>query len=112
ARVAAAPCNHACKKEAAVVALRVLALRPDPAEVVVDVDPANLMNVQLPPVAMTALLADPMGPRALDYTMTACPATDDLRCDDATQPNLVFANDVSGDVDGDPPFGTLQKIGR
>ncbi len=101
-------CDNNFQKESIVVDLRALAVRTDPAEVVVAVDPNDLTSVQLPPVSVTALFGDPMGPRALAYTMTACPVTDDLRCDDVTQPNRVFKDDVSGDVDGDPPFGVLQ----
>src|SRR5262249_31616800 len=101
-------CDNNFQKESIDVDLRALAVRTDPAEVVVAVDPTDLTSIQLPPVAFTALLGDPMGPRALAYTMPACPVTDDLRCDDNTQPNRVFKDDVSGDVDGDPPFGVLE----
>ena len=106
--LAAAACNNNFQKESIVVDLRVLAARTDPAEVVVDVDPANLTGIDVPAVGATVLLGDPLGPRPLVYTMTACPVTTDLRCDDPTQPNRVFSDAMTDDVDADPPKGTLQ----
>jgi hypothetical protein len=104
-----AACDAGFEKPSIVLDLRVLALRSDPAEVVVDVDPANLGSTQLPPVTVTALLADPQGPRPLAYTLTACPVnTDTLRCDDPTQPRRVFADATTADTGADPPSGSLQ----
>ncbi len=102
-----AACNTGFQNQSIVVDLRVLAVRSDPAEVVVDVDPADLANVQLPDVTFTALVADPQGPVTLAYTWTACPVTDTLRCDDPSAPNLRFADATSDDLDGKPPTGKL-----
>ena len=56
-------CNNNFEARSIVLDLRVLGMRSDPAEVVVDVDPANLLSTELPPVATTILLGDPLGPR-------------------------------------------------
>jgi hypothetical protein len=102
-----AACNAGFQKESIVVDLRILAIRSDPAEVVVDVDPANLASTRLPDVMFTALVGDPAGPRALAYTFTACPVTDSLRCDEPGDPTLRFADAATDDVDGSAPTGTL-----
>jgi hypothetical protein len=102
-----AACNAGFQSQSIVVDLRVLALRSDPAEVVVDVDPADLTSVELPDVTFTALVADPLGPVTLAYTWTACPVTDTLRCDDPTAPNLRFADGTTDDLDGKPPTARL-----
>jgi len=103
----AAGCETGFETQSLVIDLRVLAVRSDPAEVVVDVDPDDLASVQLPPVTFTALLADPAGPRPLEYTWTACPETMSLRCDD---PDVTFSLQFGGgttDVSVEPS-ATLQ----
>jgi hypothetical protein len=102
-----AGCNNGFQKESIVVDLRVLALRSDPAEVVVDVNPADLASVELPDVVVTALIGDPQGPRPLAYTLTACPMTDSRRCDDASAPKVKFADMTTDDAEAMPPTGTL-----
>lgn len=77
-----AGCNTGFEDQSIVIDLRVLAMRTDPAEVVVDVDPNDLASVVLPPVTVTALIADPQGPRPISFSMTACGAATSLRCDD------------------------------
>jgi hypothetical protein len=106
--VGAAACSNNFEARSIILDLRVLGMRSDPAEVVVDVDPASLASTDLPPVATTILLADPLGPRPIQYMLTACPVTDDLRCDEPAQPNRVFAQGTTGDVDASPPVGVLQ----
>jgi hypothetical protein len=103
-----AACDTGFQKESIVVDLRPLAVRSDPAEVVVDVDPADLESVQLPDVVFTALIGDPQGPRPLAYTLTACPTTDTLRCDDPGAAQNRFADATTDDVDASPPTGTLR----
>src|SRR5262249_53084587 len=102
-----AACDTGFQKQSIVVDLRVLAIRSDPAEVVVDVDPADLTNLQLPAVVFTALVGDPLGPRSLAYTFTACPVTDSLRCDEPGDPTRRFADTTTDDVDASPPTATL-----
>ncbi|HKA91054.1 MAG TPA: hypothetical protein VKE22_25505 [Haliangiales bacterium] len=77
-----------------VVDLRVLAIRTDPAEVVVDFDPANPTNVTFPTVTVTALVIDPAGPRH-SYRFTACPKQRNLRCDGEVLPHLIFGEGVA-----------------
>ena len=70
-----------------VVDLRVLAMRAEPAEQMLDVDltrppdPAALL-AQLVPTEVCALVADPGQDRRLLWSMTMCPLTLDDRCDD------------------------------
>lgn len=104
----AAACSNNFESRSIVLDLRILGMRSDPAEVVVDVDPANLLATDLPPVTTTILLADPFGPRPIQYMLTACPVTDRLRCDEPAQPNRVFAQGTTGDVDESPPVGVLE----
>jgi hypothetical protein len=80
--VALAGCETGFESQSIVIDLRVLGMRADPAEVVVDVDPDDLTSVEVPPVALTALVVDPEGPRPLEYSWTACPEVFSLRCDD------------------------------
>jgi hypothetical protein len=70
-----------------VVDLRILALRAEPAEQMLDIDltkppdPAALL-AQLVPTQVCALIADPGAERRLLWSMTMCPLTSDERCDD------------------------------
>ncbi len=77
-----------------VIDLRVLAIRTEPAEVVVDFDPANPTNVTFPTVTVRALVIDPAGPRHA-FRFTACPKQRNLRCDDEVLPHLVFGEGVA-----------------
>lgn len=80
-------CDTGFEDQSIVIDLRVLAIKSEPAEVVVDVNPDDLTSVQLPPVTFTALIADPRSTGPLTYTMTACGETFELRCDD---PELTY----------------------
>ncbi len=62
--------------------LRIMAMRAEPPDVLVDPDdPRTLL---LPPFELSALVADPLGEgRRLAYDWTACPEADGLRCFDA-----------------------------
>lgn len=93
----AAGCDAGFEKQSIVLDLRVLAIRSEPAEVVVDFDPAAPTIPDLPPVRLLTLVGDPLGPRPLGYSMTACPETIDRRCD-PTLPRLLFAE---GTAQGD-----------
>ena len=70
-----------------VVDLRILALRAEPAEQMLDVDlskppdPVALL-ARLVPTQVCALVADPGPDRRLLWSMTLCPLTSDERCDD------------------------------
>jgi hypothetical protein len=106
-----AACDAGFADPTIVVDLRVLSITAEPAEVVADFDPANPEDVELPPVELEVLVADPEFERRLEFIMTACPPTDTLRCDD---PEAPFINIGSGSID-DPdgpaavmPRGTLQ----
>jgi hypothetical protein len=104
--VLGAGCDAGFEKQSIVIDLRVLAMRTDPAEVVVDVDPNDIAQVVLPPVTLTALVADPLGPRQVTYTMTACGEHFELRCDD---PEVAYKLPMAeGTVDGSEPQGILQ----
>jgi hypothetical protein len=101
-----AACETGFETKSIVLDLRVLAMRGDPAEVVVDVDPDDLLAVELPPVTVTALIADPAGPRALTFRMTACPETFALRCDAG---RVAFALPfAAGETDSPELSGVLQ----
>jgi hypothetical protein len=101
-------CANDFEHPSIVVDLRVLGVRTDPAEVVVDVNLSDLDSLVVPAVNVTALVADPTGLRGLAYTFTACPVTDTLRCDDPAQPRVVFAADITTDLDARAPSGQLQ----
>jgi hypothetical protein len=95
-----------------VIDLRVLAMRADPADQVIDVDvtqpvmPEALL-AQLTPTQVCALVADPGLDRSLAWSMTACKRGDDDhggRCD-PDAPQIEIASGVLDDPDspGTPP---------
>lgn len=69
--------------------LRILAMRAEPSEVMIDL--ADLATLRPPSYAITALVVDPQGGgRELEYEFTACAEADGLRCYDLAAP-LVLA---------------------
>ncbi len=103
-------CSNDFQKVSIVLDLRVLALRADPAEVVIDADDSesDLTASQLPAVTFSSLVLDPLTPGPFTYTWTACPTqTTSVRCDDATAINRVFTTATTADLEHDPPTGTL-----
>jgi hypothetical protein len=106
AMVLAAACDTGFEAQSIVVDLRVIAMRTEPAEVVVDVDPDDLASVDLPPVTVTALVVDPDGPRELTFSMSACAETFSLRCD---HPDVDYALPMTeGRTTGGAPSGVLE----
>jgi hypothetical protein len=97
----ACACDVGFQDEAVVVDLRVLGVRADPAEVIVD-----SMTSAIPPVTITALVADPGTSRRLEWRMEACAPTLSLRCDDDDPAAVVvpmgtgFADDPEAAVPG------------
>lgn len=94
-----------------VVDLRVLAMRSEPADQVIDVDltrppmPADLL-AQLVPTEVCTLLADPGLDRRLAWSMTMCPLTNDDRCDD-DRPQVALGGGVLDDPDTTVPEPSL-----
>jgi hypothetical protein len=90
-----------------VVDLRVLAMRAEPPEQMLDVDltkppdPAALL-AQLVPTEVCALVADPSGDRRLLWSMTMCPLTSDDRCDD-DRPQIALGGGLLDDPDTTVP---------
>jgi hypothetical protein len=86
-----------------VVDLRVLAMRAEPADQVIDVDltrpvvPAELL-AQLVPTQVCALIADPALDRRLAWSVTMCPLTLDDRCD-SDRPQIALGAGVLDDPD-------------
>lgn len=105
--LALAACDNNFQKESIVVDLRVLAIRTDPAEVVVDFDPAAPTIPDMPPVKVTTLISDPVGPRPLAWTMTACPERFNRRCD----PELPSVRFAEGTTDGAPEATLEADVG-
>jgi hypothetical protein len=104
----AVACDTGFEEQSIVIDLRVLAIRSEPAEVVVDVDPDDLTSVVLPPVTFTALVADPRGVAPYTWTMTACGETFSLRCDDEELDyRVTFAEGTLASID-EQPTGVLQ----
>ena len=86
-----------------VLDLRVLAMRAEPPEQVIDVDlaePPSPTDVlaQLAPTEVCALVADPGQRRSLLWKMTMCLPGDDDRCDPA-HPQVELGSGVLGDPD-------------
>jgi hypothetical protein len=94
-----------------VVDLRVLAIRSDPPDQVIDVDlsqppdPAALL-AELVPTQVCALVADPAQQRRLVWSMTICPLTSDDRCDD-DRPQYQVGSGVIDDPDTTVPEPAL-----
>lgn len=96
AALAGAGCGTNFEDPAIVIDLRILGMRMTPPEIVVPFDPDNPEAIELEPVHVCALVADPGASRELAFEMVACPPTDDLRCTDPDDPFIAFA---SGRVD-------------
>ena len=68
-----------------VLDLRVLGVRATPPEIVLPLDlddPFALATVEIPPVEVCALVADPAVSRTLSFEMTLCAPTASGRCDE------------------------------
>ena len=77
-------------------------MRADPPEVVADFDVMNPALPDLPPVTLTALVADPADERRLAWRMLACPPVQDRRCDEG-DPRLDLGSGVTDDPDSTSP---------
>jgi hypothetical protein len=94
-----------------VVDLRVLALRAEPPDQVIDIDlnqppdPATVL-AEIAPTRVCALVADPSQQRRLVWSMTICPLTGDDRCDDG-RPQYQVAGGVLDDPDTTVPEPSL-----
>ena len=96
AALALAACGAGFQKESIVVDLRILGVRADPPEVVVDIDPTQIdpahpPAIVLPKIHVTALVADPGAARRMEWSMVACAPTLSLRCDDTDPAAVVLA---------------------
>ena len=74
---------------AIVIDLRAIAMAAHPPEQVVVVDPANPTAVDFTQIQVCGLVADP-DHRSLEWRMTVCPPSRDLRCDDLEAPFVVI----------------------
>ncbi|TMQ24745.1 MAG: hypothetical protein E6J90_07295 [Deltaproteobacteria bacterium] len=94
-----------------VVDLRILAMRSEPPDQVVDVDltrpvmPSQLLS-QLVPTQICALVADPTLDRRLLWSMTLCPTTSTERCADS-DPQVVLGAGLVDDPDTTVPEPSL-----
>jgi len=105
-------CSPGFESRSIVLDLRMLGMRGDPPEVVEEFDPANPVIPDLPPVTLTALVADPGAQRRLAWTLVACPPATNRRCDGASllvplaegstdDPESASATDISGELRAD-----------
>ena len=101
-------CQTGFESSSVVIDLRVLGVQAEPPEVVLDVDPMRPEAVELPPVELVAIIADPGEERRLDWGMTVCPPTLSLRCDD---PLASYVAAGSGTVDDPEQSGALPPRG-
>ena len=95
-----------------VIDLRVLAIAADKPELVLDFDPQNPLDVvpqlEANPVTVQVLVADPAAQRRLEWDMTACPPTNEHRCDPEDPWTFVASGSVEDpEVTFDPPTGTF-----
>lgn len=94
-----------------VLDLRVLAMRSEPPDQVIDVDlsqppmPAALL-AQLVPTEVCALVADPAQDRRLLWSMTMCPLTSNERCAD-DRPQVALGGGLLDDPDTTVPEPSL-----
>lgn len=97
-----AACDAGFEDEAIVLDLRVLGIACEPPEVVMDIDLMNpeLGDLEIPPVTISALVADPGDDRRLRYTIHACPPTQSHRCDGTTFPSQQIASSSIDDPEG------------
>ena len=95
----AAACDAGFASKEIVVDLRILAMRAEPPELVVDVDPDDPLGAvdDLGPVTLTALVADPGSDRSLSWRLRACPPTDNHFCDGSTAPVVDIASGLVAD---------------
>ncbi|MEM9489583.1 MAG: hypothetical protein AAGC55_10590 [Myxococcota bacterium] len=102
-----------------VLDLRVLSMRGEPPEVLVPFDPSELPSspdqLELAPVDVCALVADPNDDRSLDYSMNACAVTDSLRCDEPGSAVVPLVSDrtVADPERADAPIevcGTVEPL--
>jgi hypothetical protein len=91
---------------AIVLDLRILAMTAEPPEQVVPFDPANPLNVDLAPVEVCALIAEPDVERPLHWAMTACRPLSDRRCDEPDAPIVAMGN---GTIDDPETAATPQR---
>jgi hypothetical protein len=89
---------------AVVIDLRILAMTAEPPEQVLAFDPADPFAVELSPVEVCALVADPTRNRALNWSMTLCPPQAGGRCAD-DRPSLLLEEGIVEDPEGE--FRTL-----
>ncbi len=104
-----AGCDPGFETASIVIDLRALAVRADPPEVVLDIDPMDpdsFDQLSIPPVRITGLFADPGTVRRLEWIMTACPPTQSLRCDDPEAPYIAVDFGTIQDPEG--TFGSEQ----
>lgn len=91
---------------AIVIDLRPLAMTANPVEQLIPYDPQHPPDpstIQLAPVTICALVADPGATRQLEYTMTACPESNDDRCP-TDEPSFVIGGGTFDDPeDADAP---------
>jgi hypothetical protein len=102
AALAAAACDAGFEEEAIVKDLRILGVQAEPPEVILDVDledPDSLEDVEIPPVTITALVADPGVPRRLRWNLGVCPPNTQDRCDDPTMPFQQIGQGIIEDPD-------------
>jgi len=93
---------------AIVIDLRVLGMTADPPEQLVPYDPANPPDpstIQLAPVQICALIAEPDVVEPLDYVMTVCPPHGDGRCD-PTEPSIA----IGGGTIQDPETAATPQV--
>lgn len=110
AALAAAACGS-FQDPNVVVDLRILAMRAEPADQVIDVDltrppnPTELLG-QLVPTQVCVLVADPALDRRLLWSMTMCPLTSDDRCD-SDRPEVPLGGGLIDDPDTTVPEPSL-----
>lgn len=93
---------------AIVIDLRLLATTASPPEQLIPIDPANPPDpstIELAPVQLCSLIAEPGVARGLEFQMVACPPTDDGRCADG-DPQVV----VGGGVIDDPETAATPQL--
>jgi hypothetical protein len=90
-----------------VIDLRVLAMRAEPPEQMLDIDPTKppdpvALLGQLVPTEVCALVADPGADRRLLWSLTLCPLTTEERCD-ADRPQIALGGGLIDDPDTTVP---------
>jgi hypothetical protein len=98
ALVALASACGSFENPAIVIDLRVLAMTATPPEQVAPIDPDNPAAVELVPVEVCALVADPAASRGLRWSMRLCRQVGNLRCED-DRPFLALGSGTLADPD-------------